>query len=405
MHKIWLISVFVVLSGLVIGQDNGWENPLSDKQIMRLIDKSKPSKSKILPADIKNRLVVATAFGQYSLTQDPIVIEEAKKLNELGYTAIKLSFGKVNGNQEGYNFHSDWKLTKEMSLRDMATHPYYKEVLNMPFKTIVLNINDGYAGAAREDQTETLDTIEHEFYDLTKYLLREYRNRDVSFILTMQYGDSALRGGAGEKVQWKKGTTPPDISFRVKNMIDWLNARQKGVNRARNEMGRTICKVFNAAEVNKLFDGIDGIPSITTSVLPKTKLDMISWAASEGKSDDGLKMFKAIDFIRQKFVPTDYMNGKKVVILGDIGEAENMNNQTHESIRDFWDVLMGVSTVQNITYVFLKGLYCNETKDGSAVQDKNRNADELKGYWLIKPDGTKSWTQEYFDEVFSKGKK
>jgi len=405
MNRLLFFVSLMMFASIAFGQNDDSYNELSDKQILKLIDKNKPSKSKNLPADIKYRMGATHTDGQYCLTKEPFIIEGAKKLNELGYGCLKLWFGKSDGNEGGYNFNSDWKLTKDISLRDLAQHPYYKEVFGLPFKTFALNINQGYAGASREEQTETLDTIEKEFYELTKYFLREYRNRDVTFILEMWEGDWQLRGGTGEGSQWKKGVTPPDISFRVKNMIDWLNARQKGVSRARSEMGRTTCKVFNAAEVNKVYDGMDGIPSMTTSILPKVKLDMVSWSSYDGKSNDGVKMYRGIDFIRQKFVPTEYMNGKKVVFIGEIGEAENMNNQSRESIRNFWDVMIGVYLAQNIPYTFIWELYCNEPKVGPRTQIKNKTADELRGFWLIKPDGSKSWAQEYFDELLTKSKK
>jgi hypothetical protein len=28
----------------------------------------------------------------------------------------------------------------------------------------------------------------------------------------------------------------------------------------------------------------------------------------------------------------------------------------------------------------------------------------LRGFWLIRPDGSKSWAQEYFDEILAKSK-
>jgi hypothetical protein len=185
-------------------------------------------------------------------------------------------------------------------------------------------------------------------------------------------------------------------------MVDWLTARQNGVDRARKEMGKSKCKVYNAAEVNKVYDGMEGIPTITTDVLPKVKVDMVSWSAYDGKSADGLKMYKGIEYIRQHLNPTSYMKGKKVVFIGEIGEPENMNNQTRESIRKFWDVMLGVYLAQNIPYIIHWELYCNENKDGSPrMQERNKTAEELRGFWLIRPDGSKGWAQEYFEEILS----
>jgi hypothetical protein len=275
----------------------------------------------------------------------------------------------------------------------------------MPFKVFALNINEGFANASTEDQTKTLNRIENEFYDLTKYLLAQYRDKDVIFILEMWEGDWTLRGGTQPGARWKEVGVPADAPVRVKNMIDWITARQKGVDRARNEMGNTICKVYNAVEVNKVYDGMEGIPTITTNVLLKVKVDMVSWSSYDGKSPDGLKMYKGIDYIRQHLTPTSYMKGRKVVFIGEIGEPENINNQTRESIRDFWDVMLGVYLAQEIPYIIHWELFCNEPKVGPRTQDRNKTTDELRGFWLIRPDGSKGWAQEYFEEILAKSKK
>jgi hypothetical protein len=403
--KHMVIALFILSLGSVVSSQNQAGGNLKDEQIAALIQKSRPSKGGAIPADLKNRLGATHMDGQYYFTSEPYIIEGAKKMKELGYGILKLWFAKANGNAGGYKYNSDWKLTKTMTFKELAQHPYYKEVFDMPFKVFALNINEGFANASTEDQTKTLDRIENEFFDLTKYLLTQYKDRDVTFILEMWEGDWTLRGGTQPSAKWKEAGVPADAPVRVKNMIGWITARQKGVDRARNQITDSKCKVYNAVEVNKVFDGMEGIPTITTNVLPKVKVDMVSWSSYDGKSKDGLKMYKGIDFIRQHLTPTLYMNGKKVVFIGEIGEPENINNQTRESIREFWDVMMGVYLAQEIPYIIHWELFCNENKDGSPrLQDRNKTGDELRGFWLIRPDGSKSWAQEYFDEILAKRK-
>jgi hypothetical protein len=291
-----------------------------------------------------------------------------------------------------------------MTLAEIAGHRYYREVFAMPFSTFVLNINDGFGGASVEDQTATLARVEKEFYELTKYLIDEYGKRDVTFILEMWEGDWFMRGGTGPGAKWKENGVPDDAAVRVRNMISWVKARQAGVDRARSEAGKSKCKVYHAVEVNKVFDGMDGIPSVTTSVLPEVSVDMVSWSAYDGRSTDGVNMYRGIDFIRKNLKPTAYMKGEKVVFIGEIGLPENINNQTRESIREFWDLMMGVYLAQNIPYIIIWELYCNEPKEGPRSQDRNKPGEELRGFWLIRPDGSRSWAQEYFDELFSKHK-
>ena len=197
---------------------------------------------------------------------------------------------------------------------------------------------------------------------------------------------------------------PSDAPVRVKNMIDWVTCRQRGVDRARAEAGETKCKVYHAVEVNKVFDGLEGIPSITTSVLPHVKIDMVSWSSYDGRSPDGIKMFRGIDQIRRHLNPSEYMNGHRVVFIGEIGLPENINDQTRESVREFWDLVMAVYLAQNIPYIIHWELFCNEPKEGPRSQERNKTAEELRGFWLIRPDGSKSWAQEYMEEIMAKSK-
>jgi hypothetical protein len=323
---------------------------------------------------------------------------------ELGYGVLKLWFGKADGNQGGYRFNSDWDLSRDMTFKELAQHPYYEEVFGMPFKVFALNINEGYAHASTDDQTETLNRIENEFYELTKYLLTEYETRDITFIFQMWEGDWTLRLGSGGTIRWKENGVPEDAPVRVKNFIDWVIARQKGVDRARSETRKSKCKVYHAIEVNRVFDGLEGIPTLTTDVLPKVQIDMVSWSSYDGFSPDGLLMYRGIDIIRQHLNPTPYMSGEKVVFIGEIGRPENVNDETRESIREFWDVMMGVYFAQNIPYIIHWELFCNEPKVGPKSQDRNKSTDELRGFWLIRPDGSKGWAQEYFEELLAKSK-
>ena len=144
---------------------------------------------------------------------------------------------------------------------------------------------------------------------------------------------------------------------------------------------------------------------MTTSVLPNVKVDMVSWSAYDGKSPDGVKMYRGIDYIRQYMKPTEYMQGEKVVFIGEINQHENVGGRTRESVQEFCDLIMGVYLAQNIPYIFYWELYSNDTKTGIKIQDRNHSADEMRGNWLIRPDGSPGWAQEYFSELLQKSER
>ena len=132
MKKIVFILILVLCRMIDDAQVQSSIN-LTDQQILSLIEKNRPSKSLTIPADLKNRLGATHMDGQYCFTKEPYIIEGAKKMNELGYGILKLWFAKSNGNAGGYKYNSDWKLTKTMSLKELAEHPYYKQVFLLPF--------------------------------------------------------------------------------------------------------------------------------------------------------------------------------------------------------------------------------------------------------------------------------
>ena len=399
------VILFLFVNGFFINAQDFVSKKLSDQQIFDLIERHRPSKGGEIPKDLKYRLGATHVNGQYHLTNKPFIIEGAEKMQDLGYGILKLWFYKADGQAHGYKYNSEWNLTPDISLKGLANHKYYDEVFNMPFRVFTLNIKDGYAGASTDDQTENLKRVEKEFYDLTVHFLTKYKDRDVSFILSNWEGDWMLRGGTSATSKWKKDSVAPNAPVRVKNMIDWVKARQKGVSRARNDFSNSKCKVYNAVEVNKVYDGVlYNMPSITTSVLSHVEVDMVAWSAYDGKSKDGVKMYKGIDYLRYYMNPTPYMKGEKIVFIGEINEHENRNNRTKEYVQNFVDVIMGVYLAQDIPYIYYWELYSNDTKTGSKKQDKVLKAENLAGNWLIRPDGSFGWAQEYFNSLLEKAK-
>lgn len=403
-----LLILFCIISPIRIFG----EKSLNDEQISKLIEKNRPLKGAKIPSDIKNRLGATHVAGKYYFTNEPYVIEGCRKLNEMGYGIVKLWFRKNPG---GYPYNSEWNLPKDVSLKELAKHPYYATCFELPFSTIALSV-DG-AGVKTTDETAAIE--EKEIYELTKYLLEKYRERDVTFILHNWEGDWMMRGGTGDYARWSRKpgqlfkavdgdrytvVVPADSTDRVNAMAKWFTARQQGVNRARAEVKNSKCKVYHAIEANKVMDSMEGIPGIVNSVLPKVETDMVSWSCYDGMDPAGLKLFKGIDYIRENMNPTAYMKGKRIVFLGEIGIPEQRYEGLMERapVIDRWDIFMGVCLAQNIPYLIQWELYCNEPKNEELRKLNDvRKTDEMRGFWLIRPDGTKSWAAEYFEQLLN----
>lgn len=377
---------------------------LTDEQIIEEINRHRPLMGARIPSDISDRLGTTHVGGKYYLTDQPFLLEGAKQVQDFGLGVIKLWFR--DDSERYYSFNSDWRSQDDHSLVEVAQHPYWIECFEMPFSTFALSI----AGAGIRTTDKTATEEEEEIYKLSKYLLEQYRDRDITFILHNWEGDWIFRGGTGPGSQWvldasaesKGDPIPKDIPQRIHAMVKWFTARQSGVARARAEVAGSKCRVLHAVEANKVLDSMKGIPGIVNAVLPKVQVDMVSWSSYDGLDMTGLNLFKGIQYIREQIRPTAYMKGQRIVFIGEIGMPENTGGRLarEEIIVDRWDAFIGACLAADVPYIIQWELYCNEPKDRSLkrIMEK-RSADELRGFWLIRPDGTPGFAASYFQEI------
>jgi hypothetical protein len=201
-----------------------------------------------------------------------------------------------------------------------------------------------------------------------------------------------FRARAGER--WRVGG-PPDIDTRSQSFARWLAARQRGVERARLAAGRTTCRVLHAAEVNRVWDPEEGIPGLTTHVLPHVAVDYVSWSCYDGMADV-VKTWQGIELIRKHARPSPYF-GKPAVFIGEVGRPES--GLSEAEVTDWWDRAMGVFFAQDMPLIIHWELYCNEPKDGNKRIRTVLGADQLRGFWLIRPDGSLSWSAQYLKRL------
>jgi hypothetical protein len=90
--------------------------------------------------------------------------------------------------------------------------------------------------------------------------------------------------------------------------------------------------------------------------------------------------------------------GKNAVYIGEVGKTENLG-ATPDEITEFWDWFLGASFALELPWIVHWELYCNEPKDGTKSDRRPRKADELRGFWLIKPDGSLGYAGKYFTSL------
>ncbi len=358
-------------------------------EIEERVRKARPLLGGKIPANLADRLGTTHYDGHYFLTKKTYLVEGAEAIHRLGMNVAK--FWLREDKLPGYNYNSDWKIPLDSRLVDVLQQPYYVEALALPFHMVAFEIfplsqkPDAYLDFDNDFANE-----ENQFHEVASYLFKTYAGRDITFILQHWEGDWMLRGQEG-----KTWTSLPaaELKRRCDGFIRFLAARQRGVERARQEAPASRCKVYHAAEVNKVWDGAKGIPTLTTHVLPHVAVDLVSWSSYDGM-DSAVKAWQGIELIRQHMKPSPAF-GKPSVYIGEIGKPEN-TGATKKELLEWWDRAMGVFFALDIPWVVHWELYCNEPKDGTKGNRAPRKADEMRGFWLIKPDGSLSHAGNYF---------
>ena len=360
--------------------------------IERRVRLARPMLGGQIPANLADRLGTTHYDGHYFLTQQPYLIEGAETIHRLGMRVAK--FWLHEDTLAGYGYNSDWKIPLDSRLVSLLQHKYYVDALAQPFTTVVFEIFPLAKTDSFLDVTSDFANEEAQFYETAAYLLQTYAQRDVKFVLQHWEGDWMLRGKAG--ASW--ATAPAkDFQPRCDAFIRFLSARQRGVERARKDAGAARCKVYHAAEVNRVWDGTKGIPTLTTHVLPHVTLDLVSWSSYDGMHS-AVEAWQGIELIRQHMRPSPVF-GDNAVYIGEIGKPEN--EATKNDIIEWWDRALGVFFALDIPWIINWELYCNEPKDGTKSDRRPRKAGEMRGFWLIRPDGSLSYSGEYLTTLLN----
>jgi len=330
---------------------------------------------------------VSHVAGKYNFTDEDYLNEGADQLHEMGCRVIKVWMTAL---ERSYPFNSSWP-KKIATLTEMAKLPYFVNLFNKPFSTFIL---EAYAPSRKDDyfldgmSAENVSRERAEFADLTTHLLTTYKDSGKTFILQNWEGDWALRGGA-------PGHDPSPTA--VKGMIDWLNARQAGVDEARKKAGgdRGV-RVLHAAEVNHIARAIKGEGvTVTNDCLPHTNCDLHSYSAYDVPTHEPEKFRAALDYLASK-AP----GGNEKVYVGEYGAPENVVGSAEEQDKRIRSAT-ATAMQWGAKYVVYWELYCNEPKeklkDGARPESK-----DMRGFWLIRPDGSRPPVTDYFIDLWNR---
>jgi hypothetical protein len=225
--------------------------------------------------------------------------------------------------------------------------------------------------------------------ELATHLFDTYKETGKTFVLQNWEGDWSLRGGD------PPGHDPTPVA--IKGMIDWFNARQDGVDHARKAAGERNVRVLHAAEVNHVARAMkkEGV-TVTNDVLPHTHCDLYSYSAWDVATHEPEKFRAALDYLASK-AP----GGKEKVYVGEFGAPEIVVGGPEEQDKR---VRSATQTAMDwgAKYAVYWELYCNEFAENKPKPKGRPGNKDMRGFWLIRPDETRSPVADYFIELWNR---
>lgn len=365
------------------------------------------------PTSLQPSEVVGSAHvdGAYQFTSEDFLNEGAKRLTQLGTDVIKIWFHRMS---DKYPYNSDWQNEYD-SLVDVAQTEHVREVFERGFSTYVLMAHAYTSGARgvpfRDGMTDSeMTDVRDRFASLTRHLLRTYDGTGNTFVLQHWEGDNLVQADS-------KQPLPEDTADHVRR---WLTARQDGVTRARDRVESDVT-VLHAAEVNYVLDAKNaGTPRLINDVIPETEVDMVSYSAWElggqlggegwAPGHNGREQYgeaepvitETLDYLEsQAPEPDEYTAGSLTdrqsnVYLGEFG-APLQDDGPETAMRKVRPVLEH-SLDWGVRFAIYWQLYGNETTvDGDVTEN-----DDVRGFYLVRPDGTTAPTWAYLSRVLAR---
>ncbi len=387
MRKCLIICVFIV-SSLLVGCGGSPHGPLSVASTRELGREA-------------FQLGVAHTTGKYAFTNDNFLLEGANRIRGFGAKAIFVymtpNFRSTYPEKAGPH----WPAADPSNLTELAKTEPFKRLFDMPFETFVITVY-GFANGDYVDRfgwdPSAAQAEEREFHDLASHLYATYAGTGKRFILKHWEGDLIGLQGLDRGTNNIPGP-------KVQAMINWLKARQRGIERARQEAPPDQgVAVFHAVEVNRVLDYSDHkLTRVVNAVLPAVKADMVSYSSYDSTlqgtdaASAAARIKEALEVI-DSFAPDPLTLGRRRMFISEYGLFENERpSETAWRTRTIVDT----AKAEGLLGAFMWEVFDNECKypngqyfpiassPGSPARPQAANC---RGLWLVKPDGSTSAT-------------
>jgi len=349
---------------------------------------------------------------------EPFLVEGARKVEAMGIKTLKTTLSRAAGPSPDDESEKVWAdLPEKYTITDLAKHSVFRTLFGMDFTHYVLvayttavtwdaNYYRSYGMTEKNTEKETAQMKE-----LVEHLLTEYKGTGKTFVLQNWEGDNVLEGG------YNRLTDPAKTKMKTKTevqkgMIDWIRARQAGVDAARNNatVNNSDVTVLHAVEACKVWEPFENKQGenegqwIATQVLPYVQVDMASYSAYD--SQRKFQFPQVLDFLNASLRPTEYVKrtpyGAYPTFIGEYGMAEVLFNKDASRIQPLMRMVVEACLQRNCPFAIYWQMYGNELltnndhENSCDAWDRENNSgiDGMKGFWVYRPDGS-TWPLMY----------
>ncbi|MES3036709.1 MAG: hypothetical protein V4736_02270 [Bdellovibrionota bacterium] len=338
-------------------------------------------------------------YNPFGNVQDKF-LSSVMDISNMGIGTLKIYMGLVAKSTPTFYFLSDVERSGLTSMTAAAKSPTYKRIYDLPFKTFFIettafNLMGRSVSWYVNFNTQPITAIDiqkeyEETLELAKYFLQSYKGSQKIFVLQNHEGDHHVR--ETDPAKYDANDPFKSSPMAMENMKQFWMARQRAVNDARAQVASDV-KVYHMCEVVRVLRSVrDGLPGLTSQILPQIDCDLIGYSAHEAamESVGQSNLDSAINYIKSKSKPSaDF--GRNNVVISEIGVWENdvlfgpRSDQIASMIKTNFD--------RGMPYILYWSHYdngCNEKVISCDSNSAYRNLknDEVVGMWIRKPDGT-----------------
>src|SRR5574343_377147 len=317
--------------------------------------------------------------GSYQFTADNKLVEQAKKIREMGSNILKISLGKNSSEIYGIT-----ELTKSANTLSLFTNNApYKEVCNMDFKYIFFWVHTLTNVDWKNDLSPASEKIIYdEMYDFAAYILKTYDNSGKTFFIGNWEGDWLL-------IPNYDRTITPSSTF-ISNMTKWYQVRQRAIDDAKKASTASNVSLFHYIEANLVLKAMNGEPAVASSVLPNVDIDLVSYSSYEAIKDKTYAQKKTdldniFNYLEGQLKPKLNIPFSRRVFIGEYGYQANAGKpETLQKQYEETKEIMKIAFELKLPFALHWQMYNNEYENGVSKQMSliNENGVKTKPYFL-----------------------